>query len=279
MQTLLSKYSKEDLRLDPFPHLIVKDPVSPEVANRLIREMPPLSTLTKGREFGNNKRFDFTVSDIRNFGGVSQFWKEFIESQSSPEFWSDFVRIFGDSIMQYYPELVFKYGEPSEWSVGRRYIDNFSEKDVIIDAHISVNTPVLRKPSSVRELHVDDPKKIYSGLFYLRADDDMSKGGDLFVYKYKDKKKRKFYGQGIDDKYASAVGYVPYEKNVLIIFLNHLDSLHGVSPREVTDNPRYFVNLVGEMEAPIFDLVSNQENIWKRRVRSFINEYFKEPHA
>ncbi|MEO6366004.1 MAG: hypothetical protein ABIO38_08170, partial [Luteimonas sp.] len=47
---------------------------------------------------------------------------------------------------------------------------------------------------------------------------------------------------------------VPYSSNTLVLFLNSLQAVHGVTPRQVTPRTRYFFNLVGEIPVPLFDL-------------------------
>lgn len=279
METLLAKAKVTDIRTDPYPYIVITDAVSPEFCDQLVREMPSVETLTHHQPLGNNKRFDYTVADIAKQGGVSPLWKSFIEKQASSEFWQQFVSLFKPSIEKLYPDLQNKFGKLEEWKVGHRYLDTFDTKTILLDAHISINTPVVKKPSSVREAHVDDPKKLYGALFYLRPEGDETVGGNLQVFRYKDKNNKLFFGQGISDRYVEVVETVPYKRNVFVLFVNHLDSVHGVTPREVTSTPRYFVNLIGEMKEPLFDLESVQESIWKRRIRSFINTHFKEPHA
>jgi hypothetical protein len=46
---------------------------------------------------------------------------------------------------------------------------------------------------------------------------------------------------------------------VLVLFLNSIDALHGVSVRSTTNVPRYFLNLVAEVREPLFDLKGYQE--------------------
>jgi hypothetical protein len=279
METLLQKATLSDVRTDPYPYLVLTEAVSQELCDQLLTELPSIETLTHHEPLGNNKRFDYTVADIAKKGGVTPTWRAFIEAQSSELFWKQLIALFKPSIQKLYPDLEQKFGPLETWHIGHRYLDSFDDKTILLDAHISINTPVVKKPSSVREAHVDDPRKLFGALFYLRLPGDTTEGGNLQVFRYKDKNKKKFFGQGISEKYMEVVETVPYKKNVFVLFINHLDSVHGVTPREVTNVPRYFVNLIGEMKEPLFDLESVQENIWKRRVRSFVNTHFKEPHA
>ncbi len=265
--TLLSQFSSNDVRLEPFPHILKRDVLPPDLVTALIEQFPPIATILKGEDPGSNKRFDYTVKDIREDASITPLWREFIEAQASKEFLSNALRIFGEEVKRRYPALLGKFGGLEKMRPGIRFIDDHKAADVLLDAHISINTPVLKKPTSVRGVHVDDPKKLFSGLFYLRPQEDKSpQGGNLTLYKYK-KGDHKFYGQYVDEKYVEPVETIQYDSNVLIFFLNTEESLHGVSPREVTELPRIFVNLIAEMEEPLFDIRSKQESIWKRRWR------------
>lgn len=110
------------------------------------------------------------------------------------------------------------------------------------------------------------------GLFYLRHPDDDSQGGDLELYKYKTNN-FKYYGQRfIQDKYIEKVKTIKYERNTLVIFLNSINSIHGVSNRSVTNHPRLFVNILGgQLREPLFSLDKYKENIIDKVLRHLSN--------
>ena len=61
----------------------------------------------------------------------------------------------------------------------------FADCEVLLDAQVCVNTPVLRAASSVRGPHVDKPNKLFAGLYYLRPPGDTTTvGGELQLYRY-----------------------------------------------------------------------------------------------
>jgi hypothetical protein len=137
--------------------------------------------------------------------------------------------------------------------VGMRDADRFGRNDVLVEAMISGNTPVTAA-SSVRTTHVDAGNKLFSGLFYMRTPEDRSTGGDLTLsrfaerYRGKDERFALFKGPYVDDSHVEVVRTVPYAANTLVLFINSLDSLHGVTVRSETPHPRLFVNLVGEVD-------------------------------
>lgn len=266
--SLLSNAKLSDVKTDPFPHIIIRDPVPVELADELIHTYPLISTLTKGEPYGSNKRYDYTLKDIRERHNVPEIWSEFIEAQAGDEFVQKFFELFGPHIEKIFPDVSAQMKPWGKIQKGIRAVDSFEDKDILVDAHISINTPVVGTPNSVRKSHVDDPMKLYSGLFYLRPDGDDSKGGDLELYRFKSRK-YKMFGQHVFSKFVEKVATIPYEKNVLILFLNTPYSLHGVTVRQKTDKARYFVNLVGEVEKPLFDISHRQESLLMRRFHSY----------
>ncbi len=75
------------------------------------------------------------------------------------------------------------------------------------------------------------------------------------IYKLRDR----IYGfdanRRIEDKYIELVKTVNYQSNLLVLFLNSIKSLHGVTVRSITDSPRLFLNLFGETKYPIYNLL------------------------
>jgi hypothetical protein len=91
----------------------------------------------------------------------------------------------------------------------------------------------------------------------MRPDDYTAVGGDLTISRFKpqytgDRKHACFKHQYVDDDYVEIVETVKYAKNRLVLFVNSLDSLHGVTVRQPTKQSRLFVNLVGEVEKPLY---------------------------
>lgn len=268
MKNLLAGISISEVKKDPFPYIVAENVLPQDIYDRLASSYPSMDVITKGEDKGSNKRFDYTIKDIRSGEWKNPLWSEFLEVNASKDFFADFVRLFGDEIDKRYPFIKSKFGSILSMKHGIRYIDTLEDKDILFDAHISLNTPVITKPTSVRAAHVDGPRKLFGGLFYMRPSyDTSSEGGELLIYKYKDKNKKLFHGQGIDEKYVEVVSKIPYKANTLVIFLNTIDSVHGVTTRQLTPHPRLFVNLVAEVKENLLDIDSIQESLLKRRLR------------
>lgn len=274
MQSLLARVKKSDVITDPFPHIVIKDALDEKLCSQLASEWPALDILSQGIENRSrdiyktsNGRFNYLTKEIFEDDRITPLWKEFIAQHTSNEFLRELLDLFQDSIAQLYPDFERKYGSFADLKAGIREIDSFQTADVLLDALLSINTPVTTKPTSVRRAHVDLPDKLFAGLFYMRDPNDTSTGGDLEIYRFKTKKPYGFTNCEISDKYVEYVKTIKYERNVLVLLINSAYSLHGVTVRSLTDSTRYFVNLVGEVKEPLFQISKYQELPYVRYIK------------
>lgn len=268
MKNILDYIRKDQVFTDPFPHIIAHDVLPPDIYEKLAREFPTCEIVVGKNEYLSNERYDYTLKQLRSDDKVSDIWRDFCEANASTEFFTKLTDLFSDAIYSLYPDFKTQYGSLEKLRTGIRYINDHKDADILLDAHVSINTPVTNRPSSVRVAHVDDPLKLYGGLLYFRAPNDDSCGGDLELYEYRDQN-YKFYGQHVDQKYIQQIKIIPYRANTFVFFINSVRSLHGVTVRQKTDKTRQFVNLVGELPLPLFDIMSLQENIWQKRWRRY----------
>jgi hypothetical protein len=259
MRTLLDTVQSSQVFTDPFPHIVITDVVEAELCAQLVEQFPAIDILAEGQPFTSNDRFSYPTCSVVQNSEISPLWREFIAAQSSPAFWNQIVRLFKDKILKLYPTFEAEFGAIEALRPGVRKTDDFSNVDVLLDAQICVNTPVLEPSPKIKQAHVDRPQVVYAGLYYLRHPDDQSTGGNLEIYRFKTGKPYGFQGQYIDDKYIELVKTVQYQRNALVLFLNSVESLHGVTVRSVTETPRCFVNLIGEVNRPLYDLKEYQE--------------------
>jgi hypothetical protein len=279
MRTLLSKVQASDVITEPFPHIVVKDALDEDLCAKLMAEYPSIDTLKQSRDnlpttTFSNVRFHYLAEDTFNDEQISSTWKEFIRLHSSSLFFQQFITLFKEPILKFYPNFEQEYGSFDSLTSGIRKIDTFETSDVLLDALICVNTPVTHRPTSVRAAHIDFPDKLFVGLFYLRDPKDDSTGGDLELYKFKNGKPQGFRSNALPSYAIEFCKEIKYERNVLVLFLNSIYSVHGVTVRSVTNYPRYFVNLVGEVKKPLFNNSKYQEahhiKYW-RKVKQFIS--------
>jgi hypothetical protein len=264
MNTVLSKASKKDVVTAPFPYIVIENALDNDVCDALIREFPHDDVIRQGKGPGNNQRFSLSAPSVQGNENISPLWKEFISLHTSKVLIEQFASLFEDQISAHFPHFDQQFGQLKEIQPGVRNKDTFDSSKVLVDAQICINTPVIDAPTSVKIAHIDDVDKLYAGLYYLRHPDDDSVGGDLQVYKTR-KGNYKIHGQRlVEDRYVEVVQTIPYKKNTLVIFLNTPDALHGVTVRQATPHTRKFVNLIAEMNQPLFSLEDHQENIFDK---------------
>jgi hypothetical protein len=264
MRTLLSKVQASDVIAEPFPHIVVKDALDEKLCAKLTAEYPSIDTLKQSKDnipttTSSNVRFHYIAEDTFNDDQISSTWKDFIQLHSSNLFFQQFIELFKDHILQSYPNFERDYGSFDSLTSGIRKIDSFENADVLLDTLICVNTPVTTRPTSVRAAHIDFADKLFAGLFYLRDPQDDSTGGDLELYKFKNGKPHGFRSHALQDYAVEVCKTIKYERNVFVLFLNSIYAVHGVTVRSLTEHPRYFVNLVGEVKKPLFDNSKYQE--------------------
>jgi hypothetical protein len=251
MNSVLTAAGRPQVVSDPFPHVVIENAFDDAVCMELLEQFPPLEVVAQGADLGSNTRFSLPAHLALESDAVSELWTDVVRTHVSPQFLADLIDAFGDEITRCYPAFGNDFGELDALRAGLRQVDSFDNADVLLDAQISMNSPVTGRPSSVRSSHLDDPNKLFAGLFYLRHPDDDSTGGDLEISRYRSGR-RGFRGPLVYNHFVETVGTVRYERGTLVLFLNTPDSLHGVTARSRTDVPRYFMNIVAEVKKPLF---------------------------
>lgn len=267
--SLLDRIRPEDIHAAPFPHLVVREVLPREACAALLEAFPSTRAIAGDREKTSNQRFSLSVSAARATEQVAPIWRGLAEEHVGQDFLDQLVRLFDGHIRRVHPTFERRFHALPSLRAGVRGIHDFHEADVLLDAQICVNTPVYGQPSSVRGPHVDLPNKLFVGLFYLRHPEDRSEGGDLQLFARRPGARGRFVGQ-----FCSGDAYRPFEtvryaSNVLVLFLNSIESVHGVTARAITPWPRLFLNLLGEVRRPVFSLAARQESLadrWIQRV-------------
>ena len=78
--------------------------------------------------------------------------------------------------------------------------------------------------------------------------------------------------QQINGQCVEAHTVVPYRKNTLVLFINSLFAVHGVTPRRPTPHTRKFLNITGDVSEPLFDIAPFQERGARKLVRRIGNK-------
>ena len=131
-------------------------------------------------------------------------------------------------------------------------------EDIFSNITVSANSPVKNNANSVRTAHLDQPSKLYTGLYYLRDDNDSTNGGDLDLLRWNEniihQNDKAYFARKseIQNNKVNTFKTVKYKKNTFIIFLNTIDSLHGVTKRDITKNLRKFCVLTGGLDHTLY---------------------------
>lgn len=265
MESLLTRVTASDVQADPFPFVIRPDCLSVPSYSALAETCIDYFTLVSNSDkLRGRSNYAFAVSGMRflrdlpwtGAGGVPAIWREFFEFHVSQPFYRQMISLLGPHIRRLYPGLEARFDRPLE-DLRVAWRRDAADADVLIDCQFTFNTPVTA-PSRVRGVHVDKPTRLYSGLFYMRHDEDDSVGGDLELLRFVGKR-RFFENVAVRDEFAERFATVPYRANTLVMFVNSPDSLHSVSERAITPHPRRYINFLAELREPLLDLSQYQE--------------------
>jgi len=273
--SVLQNARKSDVRLHPYPHVVIENCLPDDVYEELEKFYPKHEDIVQIAKPGRtsiaaNRRVDLRASMVfskkngidSNKQIVSKAWEEFIRYHSSREFYEEVIDLFGEEVFtKYHGGLEEKYGlKLREMETEVRLMSRKKNPaPVTLDAQIGVNTPVIKGQSRVRGLHVDNAHELYAGLMYFRDKNDPAKGGNLEVFEcllgagaceeYSEAerwKHRKKIGWDVQFKNSGdfkLVAEVPYEKNQFVMFINSNSSYHAVSPRSASAYPRRLINI------------------------------------
>lgn len=258
-------------RDQPFPYIVIKDVLPTELCNRLIDEYPTPDFLQSIgiNPKANNLRWGYPAFKVRSHPNITDAWQEVLAYLTSQAFFEQCLAWFGSAIVKLYPNQYPTKHALYQSRLGIRKVDDFTDKDLLIDAKIAGNTPVTQA-SSVRTNHIDAPTKLISGLLYLRTDDDNSSGGDLEIRQFKPnycptQQNAAYEGVYVDNKHTEIVETVAYDKNVLVLFVNSPKSFHGVTVRNPTPHHRRFINIICTVEKPLFKVPGSTYRHLKRK--------------
>lgn len=253
--SVLQRARRSDVRRDPFPHVIIRDALPDELYRSLAGTFPSPESLGI-HDLENNSRWNYSAGVVRTNDRLPQLWRDFIAYHASGAFYREIAELFFEEVHALYPERFPDRASLVDMTTGVRKVDSFENARMLMDAQIAGNTPVTQA-SSVRTTHIDSGSKLYSGLFYMRPEGYDAIGGDLIISRFRrdipaEKRRVHFVGAYVEDANLEHVETIRYDRNVLVLFINSWDSLHGVTVRQPTDKTRLFVNLVGEVDPPLY---------------------------
>lgn len=258
--SVLQNFDGSQLRTAPFPYLVIENALPEKIYTELANSFPSEAFIfenhrgkDRGEAYRPNARYDLPAAYVaRNPTLDLGLWREFSEYHTSQEFLDEFLSKLGDVIVKTHPDIIDTMTRKSPANKPRAGIRFFSDdkedSDIALDCQIAINSPATEPMTSVRTAHLDNPVELFAGLLYLRHPDDRSDGGNLEICKWKTPdRKRIGPARIIDADDVIVTDSVTYGPNKLALFINSIESIHGVTHRDVSDFPRRLVNIIGEV--------------------------------
>lgn len=250
VHSVLARLRPEHIRRNGTAVAIVEDALPSDYYEALVTSFPSPEVIAGPGPLANNRAYRKAAPEMIGRPDTPAVWADFLAYHSSPAFFDEFCELWSGDIARLHPTLEENFGKPlRQFSVGVRGSGKSedarnTEHDLVLDCQVAINSPVTGA-SSVRGPHLDSPRKLFNALLYFRHPDDRSTGGDLEFYRLKpgclpDQP------SAIDPDLVELAHVVPYRANILVMFINSPDALHGVSPRSVTPVPRRYVDFLGE---------------------------------
>jgi hypothetical protein len=250
--SILGRVTRADVRRDPYPHVVIDNCLPADLYEELARTYPADSTILQlGSAAGKrpdrpNSRQDIDARRIlARPECFTETWRTFVEYHISNTFFQEFLQLMGPQIAAIYPQLEQRLGCPLPKLTTGVLGDAASRgSQLLLDCHVGINTPSSRL-SSVRRVHTDAPDELFAALVYFRRDEDTVTGGDLEIFRWKDKRKHLFVASEVDESDTERVHTVAYRANTAVIFINSECALHAVSKRGPALASRRLVNIMG----------------------------------
>ena len=239
--TVFAKARAEDVRTDPFPHLVIENALDEDAFDALLRTRPPYN----GSADADNRRMVTPAWVMMTTEVMDRAWVDFATLHTRPEITRCVLALFADHLADTLPGL------PQAVRFGVQGIADWNTADVLTDARLENISPA-RTAGSHRKGHLDTPNRLFSALFYLRDPNDNSVGGGLDLFRWKDGPKGQLDAFELPAADIEHVLTVPYQANTLVVFPNSIYALHGAQVRQPTCFDRAYVFITAELEKDLF---------------------------
>lgn len=249
--SVLAKARREDVAAEPFPHIVIENALDGDLYRRLADTRPDFARIGWAGPAPSNKRFPFSAHQFQIADWADPAWKAFCAYHTSAAFFSEVMDLFGPWLPTSNPPAADWLASGGPERIGLLWRDGYEAADMLTDARLELNTPVLDRASSVRGPHLDTANRLYSCLLYLRDPADDTEGGDLGLYRYRGEPSH-MEAHSMPDETVELVKTVRYAPNTLVAFPNSIHSIHGVTPRAVTGFERAYVFITAELEHNLF---------------------------
>lgn len=275
--SILSNASPADLRLDPYPHLVIENALDPKVFAELEAEFPA-DDLVVDRRPVTDTWFDYPACKVVDDPRIAPIWRSFFKHHTSGAFFAELVALAGPAIRDLHPRLEDRIGRKlADFKIGMRPGGRGDPlapgADLSMECQFYVN--YTRQPRTVRGPHVDRPSELFAALLYFRQPGDDSTGADLNVcvgdpsiFPGENKVRIAHLPAEVDEAQVHTVRTGRYKANTLVLFLNSQRSIHAVSPRSPTPLTRRHINFCADVPFDLFALELPPRLAMKKRLEA-----------
>lgn len=250
---VLDKARASDIRLEPFPHLVIEGALPRNYYERLQASKPDFGLRASAESQPANQRIPFFGQFLRENPTVDPLWHDFVDRHTGRDFFVQALGLFRPLFADHHPHLESWLEANPVPRLGLLNRDGFDAADVVTDCRAEFMTPVRGAPAAHRRGHVDTANRLYSGLLYMREpDDDTEPPGDLNLFAWASGTPGRVDRHEIPDEELRLATTVPYRANTFVLFPNAPYALHGAADRGAGGALRSYVFITAEVETSLF---------------------------
>ena len=247
--SVLQNFKPENLKTNPFPYIYIPEVLPWDLYERLEAEYPE-QHCTKGETHGfGTMRYMQHEFDYENV--VTPLWRDFAAYHTSKEYKDELIHAFRVPMTDLYPK-----GRFAEDLYTKYIRSDVSPRRAPVGSTVRMELQFVMNAidhKHIRTPHVDQSKELFACLFYFKKPEDKGEDGGLNIYRNTAGKQwRRVTGREAVPEDIKAVDHIPYKRNTMVCFLNSVDSLHGVTPRNNPSHIRRYVNIDGHIVEKLF---------------------------
>jgi hypothetical protein len=235
MQHLLAGIDASQIELSPFPHLVIEHALEPALCARLVREFPPLSSFTRGRELPPNHKMIRRAVDVAADPATTPLWQQMLAAHLTAETFQHWCRLFHEPLARYHPALALRLDGGELTRISHRGAEEKKHDTVALDAALVAHTPVPGAQTAERAPHLKAADKPF-----LRDTLPLTCGPR----------------NTLDPARLEIVRTVPYQAGTLVLMLNTPHSITAHAPRCSAVQPMQYFHLLAELHEPLFPMPS-----------------------
>jgi hypothetical protein len=242
---LLRDIHERDVKPEPYPYLVKRNVIEPDLYDALSREFPHFLDQAHRTNKMNRHSIDFRSPESQAIFRRSTAWREFRDNLLSPRFLVEFMDLFRAEVGRLYPQMTRRHPRlVDHTSAGWRHrwyqLSRSWREHVYIQATFN-----LSGDGYAVGPHYDNPKKLAAGLFYLRDPrDTQSHGGDFLVIRKRNPASPRVFDRTkdrVDDPELEIAETLPYAANTFCFMFNSPVSLHAATEFRGRGHYRRFV--------------------------------------